>query len=316
MSVLIIAIGLAVRLAYWALHARRDAAHPGVDASPARAAGCRRTDMSVDEMSTGIAGASSRCSRRRTQSQTAVMTIGPGEDAGPEEMHAGDQVIYVIEGEAPRAARRGRRTAAGPGACVMIPAGTRHHVEQHRATRRCSSSPCTRPRPTEPTRPKSRRVTRRKDRARHRRRPRHRARHRAAPRRRRGPRGAARPRPSGARPPRGRCGGRGARPRGRRDAGGRGGRARSARVVARWGRLDVLVNNAGITGPLLSHLGAHRRGLAARHRRGPHQRLPLLPRGGAGHAARRAAAASSTSPRSRARRATRRSCPTPRPRRA
>ena len=32
------------------------------------------------------------------RSQTAVMTIGPGEDAGPEEVHAGDQVIYVIEG--------------------------------------------------------------------------------------------------------------------------------------------------------------------------------------------------------------------------
>jgi mannose-6-phosphate isomerase-like protein (cupin superfamily) len=62
------------------------------------------------------------------RSQTAVMTIGPGEDAGPEEVHAGDQVIYVIEGEA--RVRLGEAThAAGPGACVMIPAGTRHHLE-------------------------------------------------------------------------------------------------------------------------------------------------------------------------------------------
>ena len=62
------------------------------------------------------------------RSQTAVITIGPGEDAGPEEVHAGDQVIYVIEGEA--RVRLGPAThTAGPGACVMIPAGTRHHVE-------------------------------------------------------------------------------------------------------------------------------------------------------------------------------------------
>jgi mannose-6-phosphate isomerase-like protein (cupin superfamily) len=28
------------------------------------------------------------------------MTIAPGADAGPEEEHAGDQIIYVVEGEA------------------------------------------------------------------------------------------------------------------------------------------------------------------------------------------------------------------------
>jgi quercetin dioxygenase-like cupin family protein len=31
------------------------------------------------------------------RSQTAVMTIEPGADAGPEETHAGDQVVYVIQ---------------------------------------------------------------------------------------------------------------------------------------------------------------------------------------------------------------------------
>jgi NAD(P)-dependent dehydrogenase (short-subunit alcohol dehydrogenase family) len=34
------------------------------------------------------------------QSQIAVMTIGPGEDGGPEETHARDQIIYVVEGQA------------------------------------------------------------------------------------------------------------------------------------------------------------------------------------------------------------------------
>jgi mannose-6-phosphate isomerase-like protein (cupin superfamily) len=62
------------------------------------------------------------------RSQTAVMTIGPGEDAGPEEVHAGDQIIYVIEGRA-RVRVGDVENDAGPGACVMIPAGTRHHVD-------------------------------------------------------------------------------------------------------------------------------------------------------------------------------------------
>ena len=62
------------------------------------------------------------------RSQTAVMTIGPGEDAGPEEIHEGDQIIYVIEGRA-RVRVGDVENEAGPGACVMIPAGTRHHVD-------------------------------------------------------------------------------------------------------------------------------------------------------------------------------------------
>jgi mannose-6-phosphate isomerase-like protein (cupin superfamily) len=61
------------------------------------------------------------------RSQTAVMTVGPGRDAGPEETHQGDQVIYVIEGEAwVRVA--GKEYTAGAGALVMVPAGTSHHV--------------------------------------------------------------------------------------------------------------------------------------------------------------------------------------------
>jgi mannose-6-phosphate isomerase-like protein (cupin superfamily) len=53
------------------------------------------------------------------RSQTAVMTIGPGQDAGPEETHEGDQARIRIED---------REHQAGPGALVMIPARTRHHV--------------------------------------------------------------------------------------------------------------------------------------------------------------------------------------------
>ena len=62
------------------------------------------------------------------RSQTAVMTIGPGQDGGPEEEHAGDQIIYVVEGEAVvRIGTKEHRASAG--ALVMIPARTRHHVK-------------------------------------------------------------------------------------------------------------------------------------------------------------------------------------------
>jgi mannose-6-phosphate isomerase-like protein (cupin superfamily) len=61
------------------------------------------------------------------RSQTAVMTVAPGQDAGPEETHAGDQIVYVIEGEAE--VRIGtERCMAGPGTLVTIPAATPHHV--------------------------------------------------------------------------------------------------------------------------------------------------------------------------------------------
>ena len=69
-----------------------------------------------------------RVLQQTSRSQTAVMTIAPGEDAGPEEEHAGDQVIYVVEGEAlVRIGDTERRAAAG--ALVMIPARTRHYVK-------------------------------------------------------------------------------------------------------------------------------------------------------------------------------------------
>ena len=65
--------------------------------------------------------------QQTTRSQTAVMTIEPGEDAGPEETHAGDQVVYVVEGEA-IVRIGGVEHRAEAGGCVLIPAGARHHV--------------------------------------------------------------------------------------------------------------------------------------------------------------------------------------------
>ena len=62
------------------------------------------------------------------RSQTAVMTIAPGEDGGPEEEHAGDQVVYIVEGEALMGIA-GKEHHAPAGSLVMIPARTRHYVK-------------------------------------------------------------------------------------------------------------------------------------------------------------------------------------------
>lgn len=69
-----------------------------------------------------------RVLQQTERSQTAVMTIAPGEDGGPEEEHDGDQVVYVVEGEAlVRIAGREHRATAG--SLVMIPARARHYVK-------------------------------------------------------------------------------------------------------------------------------------------------------------------------------------------
>jgi mannose-6-phosphate isomerase-like protein (cupin superfamily) len=69
-----------------------------------------------------------RVLQQTERSQTAVMTIAPGEDGGPEEEHAGDQVVYVVEGEA-LVTIAGKAHCASAGSLVMIPARTRHHVK-------------------------------------------------------------------------------------------------------------------------------------------------------------------------------------------
>jgi mannose-6-phosphate isomerase-like protein (cupin superfamily) len=68
-----------------------------------------------------------RVLQQTARTQSAVMTIAPGADGGPAEEHPGDQVVYVIEGQAV-VTIEDREHIAGPGALVTIPAGARHHV--------------------------------------------------------------------------------------------------------------------------------------------------------------------------------------------
>ena len=65
--------------------------------------------------------------QQTSRTQCAVMTLAPGADGGPAEEHAGDQIVYVIEGEAVLRVA-GREHRAGPGSLVTIPAGVNHHV--------------------------------------------------------------------------------------------------------------------------------------------------------------------------------------------
>ena len=68
-----------------------------------------------------------RVLQQTRRSQTAVMTIAPGEEAGPVETHGADQIVYVIDGEATITVG-GEERRTGPGGLVMIPAGAPHHV--------------------------------------------------------------------------------------------------------------------------------------------------------------------------------------------
>jgi mannose-6-phosphate isomerase-like protein (cupin superfamily) len=68
-----------------------------------------------------------RVLQRTPRSQAAVMTIAPGQDAGPEETHAGDQIIYIVDGEA-IVGVAGQEHHAGPETLLTIPAHTRHYV--------------------------------------------------------------------------------------------------------------------------------------------------------------------------------------------
>jgi mannose-6-phosphate isomerase-like protein (cupin superfamily) len=68
-----------------------------------------------------------RVLQQTSRTQCAVMTIAPGADAGPAECHGGDQIVYVVEGEAV-VRIDGREHRAGAGMLVTIPAGAHHHV--------------------------------------------------------------------------------------------------------------------------------------------------------------------------------------------
>jgi mannose-6-phosphate isomerase-like protein (cupin superfamily) len=74
-----------------------------------------------------------RVLQQTSRTQSAVMTVAPGVDAGPAEEHGGDQIVYVIEGEA-IVRIGGREHRAGAGTLVTIRAGANHHVRNPGST--------------------------------------------------------------------------------------------------------------------------------------------------------------------------------------
>jgi mannose-6-phosphate isomerase-like protein (cupin superfamily) len=74
-----------------------------------------------------------RVLQQTSRTQSAVMTLEPGAEAGPAEEHAGDQIVYVIEGEA-IVRIDGHEHRAGAGTLVTIPAGAGHHLRNPGST--------------------------------------------------------------------------------------------------------------------------------------------------------------------------------------
>jgi len=72
-------------------------------------------------------GAFFRVLQQTAHSQVVVMTIAAGADGWPEEEHRGDQIVYVIEGEALLRVGGAEHQVRG-GSVVTIPARTLHHV--------------------------------------------------------------------------------------------------------------------------------------------------------------------------------------------
>ena len=68
-----------------------------------------------------------RVVQQTSRTQCAVMTLAPDANGGDAEAHAGDQIIYVIEGEAVLQIE-GREHLAGPGTLLTISPGVRHLV--------------------------------------------------------------------------------------------------------------------------------------------------------------------------------------------
>jgi mannose-6-phosphate isomerase-like protein (cupin superfamily) len=68
-----------------------------------------------------------RVLQQTSRTQSGVMTLEAGAEAGPAEKHGGDQIVYVIEGEAVMRID-GREHRAGAGTLVTIPAGASHHL--------------------------------------------------------------------------------------------------------------------------------------------------------------------------------------------
>ena len=61
------------------------------------------------------------------ESQVAVMTLKLGEDSGAESVHTGDQIVYIIEGEA-RVLVSGEEVRVKKGEAAIIPAGAEHRI--------------------------------------------------------------------------------------------------------------------------------------------------------------------------------------------
>ncbi|RJR12622.1 cupin domain-containing protein [Candidatus Parcubacteria bacterium] len=61
------------------------------------------------------------------KSQVAVMTLEPGEDSGEGDIHTGDQVIYILEGEA-RVVVKDEEGIARKGDVTVIPAQSPHRI--------------------------------------------------------------------------------------------------------------------------------------------------------------------------------------------
>lgn len=55
------------------------------------------------------------------------MELRSGEDSGPEEIHKGDQIMFVLEGEA-RVILNGEEGCLKKGEVLVIPAGAQHHL--------------------------------------------------------------------------------------------------------------------------------------------------------------------------------------------
>ncbi len=60
-------------------------------------------------------------------SQIGVMTIAPGKDSGPGDMHTGDQVVYILEGQA-RVDIKNETFSLEEGMAITIPARTSHRI--------------------------------------------------------------------------------------------------------------------------------------------------------------------------------------------
>jgi mannose-6-phosphate isomerase-like protein (cupin superfamily) len=60
-------------------------------------------------------------------SQIGVMTLKPKGDSGPEDIHEGDQIVYILEGDADVEIGQKRHHLMS-GMLAIIPAKTRHHI--------------------------------------------------------------------------------------------------------------------------------------------------------------------------------------------